>query len=181
MRTMNNLLRLVLVAVLLCVGMTTMCFADEGVVFTFELNDAGDGYALTGYSGDEASITVPDWYMGKPVTSIGKSAFEGNTVITDVALPSCITRIGVAGFKNCTSLTTITTYDASATPERLAGDADDNGVVDANDALLVIKVSSGEDLMINVSNADVDADGEATLADALILMQYNAGWEIELK
>lgn len=154
--------------------------ADENG-FTYALNSTGDGYSITGYTGSDTAVTVPDWYMGLPVTAIGDGAFQGNTAITSVALPSSITRIGAAGFKGCTSLTTISSYAAGGSAIRIPGDADDNGAVDINDALQLLRYDAGEAVAINTSNADVNADGTADVNDALILLQYEAGWDVQLK
>jgi len=170
--------RLTLLAILvLCLLMSAASAADN-TGFSFTLNSAGDGYIVTGYSGSDSSVTVPDWYASKPVTTIGDGAFQGNTAIKSVALPSTITRIGAAAFKNCSALTTITTYAASA---RLAGDADGNGTVDIQDAMLVLQYGAGEGVSINTLNADVNGDGKADIQDALMLMQREAGWNVQLQ
>ena len=64
--------------------------------------------------------------------------------------------------------------------ERLAGDANADGVVEFADALLVLEYSSGADVEINFLNANVDGNETVDLADALLLMQLSAGWDVEL-
>ena len=167
-----------LCALLLAAGLVSGIAAETG--FTFVLNDQGDGYILTGYTGSQSAVTVPSSYMGKPVTAIGQGAFQGNTAITSVALPNTVTRIGAAGFKGCTSLADIRSYTPGAVI-RIPGDADDNGKVDLSDALAILRYDAGTADAINTSNADVNADGAADIRDALLLLQFGAGWDVELK
>lgn len=118
--------------------MTGLAGAEEAEVYTYTLNSAGDSYTVSGYAGNEASVTVPDWYDSMPVTAIGDGAFQGNTTITSVALPSTITRIGASAFKDCTNLTTITTYTASET----APETDDEFVIST--AFAITSVNAGD-------------------------------------
>ena len=61
--------------------------------------------------------------------------------------------------------------------DRLPGDADDNQVVDLDDALLVLEYDSTEGVKINRFNADVNGDDVVDINDALLIMQYDAGWD----
>lgn len=144
--------------------------------FTFAETSDGTGYVVTGYTGEDASIIVPDWYESKPVTEIGNGAFQGNTVLTDVKLPSTITRIGAAAFKNCTSLSQLSSYDAATEPpaEGIPGDVNDSEALDQEDILLMMQYNAGWGVTINELNADLDEDGEITIAD-LLLMLTSAG------
>lgn len=172
MRLLVTLRRAILAALVLCL-MMTVAFADTND-FSFALNSAGDGYVVTGYSGSGASVTVPDWYNGLPVTEIGSGAFQGNTAITTVSLPSTIVRIGASAFKNCTKLSKITDYTASAQPpaaESVPGDADNNGTVDVYDALLVMQYDAGWSVSVEKTNADVDASGTVDIEDAVQILQ----------
>ena len=65
---------------------------------------------ITGYSGNETSITIPEKIDGKVVTGIAgnpgfTSPFSGWESIT---LPNSITSIGDWAFNNCSSLKSIT-------------------------------------------------------------------------
>lgn len=188
MRLLREILRLAL-ACMLMLCFVLPCYAEEVVEmvdevveaaaensdFSFALDSTGNGYVVTGYTGTDAEITVPAWYMGKPVTEVGEGAFQGNTTITTVTLPNTITVIGVAGFKGCTSLTTINTYSDEL--GRVPGDADDSAVVDIDDILRVLEYGVDNTVEINLLNADVNADGSVDAQDVLILMQYEAAWE----
>lgn len=77
------------------------------VVQTFEYTVIDGKAVITGYHGEDKSITVPASIDGYPVVKIGDGAFEGNTTITDVRLPDSVTEIGARAFKNCTALKSI--------------------------------------------------------------------------
>lgn len=82
----------------------------EGVLFEYE--SATDSYIVSGtdssfHSDLDLDITIPSTYEGKPVTSIGKSAFNGLTNIKKVILPDTITSILGSAFRNCSGLTSI--------------------------------------------------------------------------
>lgn len=65
--------------------------------------------------------------------------------------------------------------------ERLAGDADENSIVNIYDALRILKYASGEKVDINLLNADVNEDGKVDVNDALTIMKVGAGWNVKLK
>lgn len=180
----NHVLRtLILTALALCLLWCTAAFADTNE-FSFALNGNGDGYVVTGYSGSDAAVTVPDWYLNLPVTEIGSSAFQGNTAIKTVSLPSTVVKIGSSAFKGCTSLSKITSYTADAEPPagaRIPGDADDNGQVNAHDALLVMQYDAGWDVSVEKTNADVNGSGSVDLDDAVLIFRYGAGENVTLK
>ena len=64
---------------------------------------------------------------------------------------------------------------------RLPGDADNNGAVNMNDALTVLRYCAGEGNAINLSNADVTGDSQVSTQDALLILQREAGWNVTLK
>lgn len=184
MRKLMKRLSIVMVAMLVVSMFLPVVCAEEGEAFSFELQEDGKGYAVSAYNGQDASVTVPDWYNNLPVTAIGDGAFQDNTAIQEVALPSTITVIGVAAFKNCTALSAMTSYEAAAEPPvltRIPGDADDDGSVNIMDALAILQYDVGWEVTINISNSDVDASGAVDIMDALAILQYDVGWEVELK
>lgn len=164
----------ILAALALCLILTSAAMADTKD-FTFARNSGGDGYIVTKYSGSDSAVTVPDWYNGLPVTEIGSSAFQGNTAIASVSLPSTIEGIGAAAFKGCTNLNKVTSYTASAEPpaaEHIPGDADNNGTVNAYDALLVLQYDAGWN--IPAPEGDINGDGAVDINDAVLILQYCA-------
>ncbi len=68
---------------------------------------------------------------------------------------------------------------------RTPGDADESGDVDIYDVKAIlwqIKYRKYTDTdLVNMANADVNADGKADLADAALVFQYLCGWDVELR
>lgn len=160
--------------------LVTVALADAAD-FTFALNSAGTGYIVQKYVGTAAEVVVPDSYNGLPVVEIGEGAFENNSTITRVSLPSCVTRIGKRSFKNCAKLTSVLPYEASSSGVRIPGDVDNNGAVTIDDVTLLTRYIAGENVTISTSNADVNGDGKLDMDDVLLLMQYHAGWGTKLQ
>ena len=61
-----------------------------------------------------------------------------------------------------------------------SGDANANGVVDGNDATLLLQYAAGWDVDITAIAADVNNDGTVDGKDATLLLQHAAGWEVSL-
>ena len=66
------------------------------------------------------------------------------------------------------------------TQSRLPGDANEDGLVDIFDALLILQYDVGWDVTINTANADVNASGTVDIFDALLILQYDVGWDVAL-
>ena len=103
------------------VDSNTVTLSLPGIVsgdFVFAKIADTNNLALIEYKGTGvASIQVPNQVDGMTVTEIGKEitaeemgVFEGKTELTAVALPNSITVIHDRAFKDCTNLSTMTTY-----------------------------------------------------------------------
>ena len=83
----------------------------EAELFTFELNQDGKSYTVTGtvegfVQPDSTRFEIPSTYRGLPVTRIGNSAFSGGTDITgDLVIPNSVKSIENYAFRNCSSFT----------------------------------------------------------------------------
>lgn len=69
---------------------------------TYQLNDAGSGYIVTGLqpaATTPTAITIPDYYLGKPVAVIGAGAFK-NAGLTAVTLGENLQWIETDAFAN---------------------------------------------------------------------------------
>lgn len=77
----------------------------EGLTYS----DLGQGYEVNGYTGEEGTVYIPDFYNGKPVLSIGKAAFKNNEVVSTVYLPYTIALIDEEAFYNCDTLVSFNT------------------------------------------------------------------------
>ena len=81
----------------------------EGLVY--EVN--GESVTIIGYTGNEASVVIPNEIEGKPVTAIGNAAFSYNNTLTSVAIPDSVTSIGESAFYDCKSLSSVTFEEGS--------------------------------------------------------------------
>lgn len=77
--------------------------AQEG---DFTYLDNGAGITITGYTGSGGPVAIPDAILGKPVTSIGDSAFSW-TGLTSITIGNSVTSIGDGAFGWCFGLTTV--------------------------------------------------------------------------
>ena len=97
----------------------TITIIDAGKTYLPEADYAIDGgnIAINGFGEASGSVVIPEKVAiagdgliagdDYTITSIGNSAFTGNTDITSVTLPDTVTSIGGSAFQNCSNLTTI--------------------------------------------------------------------------
>ena len=76
---------------------------DDGVPYTYVTLD-DQTIEIRSYTGHRRYITIPEYIDGKLVSSIGDSAFENQTRLRLVKLPSGLKSVGRSAFQNCTSL-----------------------------------------------------------------------------
>ena len=72
---------------------------DDGFEYTSSQGIA----AITGYTGDDSVITIPETIDSSPVQAINDRAFVGST-ITEVIISASITSIGEYAFSSCNEL-----------------------------------------------------------------------------
>ena len=84
---------------------------DSGPEFSevaFELNEAGDGYTVTGMGAfDGTELIIPTAYQDLPVKEIAAEAFKDCTQLKSVTLPENL-HIGDYAFSGCTGLEHVT-------------------------------------------------------------------------
>ena len=134
------------------------------------------------------SVVIPD-----SVTSIGSEAFAGSASLTSVTIPASVTEIAEDAFVGCEQLV-IKCYSASAVhyyaqahgiefelldeknPDVLYGDMDGDGIVDANDALLILKIAAQLETASDGQRlaGDVDENGTLDANDALFVLKKAA-------
>ena len=83
---------------------------DDGIPYTYVILDDGT-VEIRSYTGHRRYITIPDRIEGRVVSSIGDFAFENQSRLRQVNLPSGLTNIGMGTFSGCTQLTGITIPD----------------------------------------------------------------------
>lgn len=64
---------------------------------------------------------------------------------------------------------------------RTPGDANEDGSVTLEDIKLILAYFADSSVEINLGNANVTDDDAVDMNDVLVLMQYTAGWDIELE
>ena len=79
--------------------------------FQYEVQD---GFVtITKYLNKTAtSVVIPKTIQGSPVTSIGTSAFENCSRLTNIVIPDGVTSIGDYAFGGCSGLTSVTIPDS---------------------------------------------------------------------
>ena len=88
-------------------------FAPKAEAATYDIYtyvfSSDNKVTITGcHKSSKGAITIPSEIDGKPVTSIGDSAFEDCTGLTSIMIPNSVTSIGDGAFCRCTGLTSIT-------------------------------------------------------------------------
>jgi hypothetical protein len=82
-------------------------WAPVGLAYKLINNDTG--YEVSkGTADTNGRIAIPKYWEGKPVNSIGVSAFASCTGLTGVTIPDSVTSIGDYAFYYCTGLTGVT-------------------------------------------------------------------------
>jgi hypothetical protein len=83
--------------------------------FTYE--SLGKGIKITGYTGNDDVIVIPESIEGKAVTEIGDSAFLGNGA-SQVIIPSSVRRLDWGAFHSCRNLKQVTLSEGLQTIDR---------------------------------------------------------------
>ena len=77
----------------------------KGLIFAFKGDDT---YEVIGYEGTLNDVYIGRKHEGKPIRSIGITAFQNCSILNSITLSSSIISIGNGAFKNCENLTSIT-------------------------------------------------------------------------
>ncbi len=75
---------------------------------TYQINEK-DEVTVTGYTGGEIILVIPETIEDKPVTAIAVGAFAGMGNLKAVSIPDSVTSVGVGAFKDCASLSSLRT------------------------------------------------------------------------
>ena len=103
--TFRTLIALLCIAALLagCSKPSKEEKADPVLGYTYLENQDGT-VTLTGYTGSEAALAIPETIDGKTVSAIGDSCFAGLLCLKTVHVPEGVTRIGNYAFECCSLL-----------------------------------------------------------------------------
>ena len=78
----------------------------SAMVFHYKIEDGGA--TITGYEGSATLVEIPPLLDGYAVKKIGERAFEGNTALAAVVIPTGVEEIDWFAFYDCSSLLDIT-------------------------------------------------------------------------
>lgn len=104
--------RLRLLSALLSVAMLftflpTAAFAATNPESDFTYTISDNSVTITGYTGKDTDVIIPDTIEGHPVTKIGENAFKNKFKIPSITIPDSVTSIGSSAFQGCNALTSI--------------------------------------------------------------------------
>ena len=101
----------------ICAEAVTYTDPDTGYSWTYTqqsdntvkiVNYSASQYVIAVSPTPTGAVTIPSALGGKPVTSIGNSAFSGCSGLTSVTIPNSVTSIGSSAFSGCSGLTSVT-------------------------------------------------------------------------
>ncbi len=103
-------------------GVCTVCQVPTSVTpgIIYGVSEDGTYAEVLGYEGTAAKIRIAKEYNGLPVKNIQDYAFAGNQIITSVAIPDSLTRIGDSAFLRCSSLISVVIPDSVTTVKEAA-------------------------------------------------------------
>ena len=80
--------------------------ATEGL--NYVVSKDGEGYAISGIDfGNVATVVIPTYYNGIPVTEIAVNAFKDNAALTSVIIPDGVKAIASGAFSGCLNMETV--------------------------------------------------------------------------
>lgn len=137
----------------------------ETQTLTFTTTDECGGWGITYWESSDPTVASVEAYVDGRSNTV-KAVAPGTAIIAAMlengAYAGCIVNV----------------YDPDI---RLPGDVNEDGEVDAKDALIIMQYDAGWPVLINGWQGDVNADGSTNLADALMIFQHDAGLEVQLK
>ena len=100
--------KMLMLLTVFAVAMPVMAATGYANGYTWTYRISGGTVEIEGISPEPTgTVTIPSTLGGKPVTSIGESAFEECSGLTSVMIPDSVTSIGRAAFAEC-SLNSVT-------------------------------------------------------------------------
>ena len=93
-----------IIVILLVLFLTGNVFGQTGL--DFQAIENSGKITITGYTGTETNLTIPETANGMPIVAIGKDAFRGKR-LTSITIPVSVINIGDAAFAD-NQLTSVT-------------------------------------------------------------------------
>jgi len=84
-------------------GMTAMAAEED-----FNYTEVTGGIEITGYHGSDTDVVIPEQIDGKPVVSIGRTAFYVESKVKSVHIPASVKSIGEKAFSYSSSIQKVT-------------------------------------------------------------------------
>ena len=107
----TRLMSLCLLIMLLCLNLTPAHALSLSGDYKYNLLMDGT-VVIEGYIGKANTLYIPAYIDGKPVSKIGRNAFERCYSLTELTIPTSVTSIAYDAFEDCPSLT-LTVYSGS--------------------------------------------------------------------
>lgn len=79
--------------------------------FTYEYSTELGGWVVTGYTGDDAQLSIPSVYKGEPVTGIAAGALTGSSMQT-LVIPAGVKSVADDACDSCPNLTSLYIFDS---------------------------------------------------------------------
>lgn len=76
---------------------------------TYEISEDGTSVTVTGYTGGEVVVVLPDSIDGLPLIAIAEEAFAEQGNLRALYIPDSVRDVGFGAFKGCNSLSTLRT------------------------------------------------------------------------
>ena len=92
-------------------GSITAYAENPSTEFTYAI--ANNAVTITGYTGNDVDIVIPETIEALPVRAVGASAFINRTALRSVVLPETLASIGSNAFQGCTALTRVEFEDSA--------------------------------------------------------------------
>ena len=133
---------------------------------------------ITGCEKEVTAVEIPAKIAGKPVTSVGRSAFSGCNSLAAVTIPDSVTRIGLDAFYKCSSLTSITIPDSVTSIEKSAFSGCNNLTIYGYARSYAQKYAAENNIRFaligGLLRGDVDGSGGIDSTDIFYTMLYIA-------
>lgn len=105
---MKRIVSVILAAVVFALGaFSASAFSHKDYPGLDFSNDFDDNLIVTGYTGENPVVVVPETVLGKSVLRIDTEALKGNTVVRKLVMNDNMTKVRAYGMRNCSALESV--------------------------------------------------------------------------